>query len=68
MGTLVLGLGLGAQAAAPVITGTAMAPRLTIQSDTNVFNQIQYTNKLSSGNWTTLTNLWVTQSPYTTVC
>ena len=56
--------GQAAQAAAPVITGIAMAPRLTIQSDTNVFNQIQYTNSLSAGSWTTLTNLLVTQSPY----
>jgi len=47
-----------------VVTGIAMALRLTIQSDTNVFNQIQYTNALSQGSWTTLTNLWVTQSPY----
>ena len=64
LGPLILGAGLAAQAAAPVITGTAMAPRLTIQSDTNVLNQIQYTNRLGSGTWTTLTNLLVTQSPY----
>jgi formylglycine-generating enzyme required for sulfatase activity len=55
---------VSAHAAAPVITGIAMAPRLTIQSDTNVLNQIQYTNNLSQGGWTTLTNLVVTQSPY----
>jgi formylglycine-generating enzyme len=53
-----------AQAAAPVITGIAMAPRLTIQSDTNTLNQVQYTNVLSQGTWTTLTNVVVTQSPY----
>jgi formylglycine-generating enzyme required for sulfatase activity len=47
-----------------VITGIAMVPRLTIQSSTNVQNQIQYTNSLSQGNWITLTNLSVTQSPY----
>jgi formylglycine-generating enzyme len=53
-----------AQAASPTLTGIALVPRLTIQSDTNVLNQIQYTNALSSGTWTTLTNLVVTQSPY----
>ena len=41
-----------------------MVPRLTIQSDTNVLNQIQYTNALSPGTWSTLTNLVVPQSPY----
>jgi formylglycine-generating enzyme len=61
---LVLWTGQAAQAAAPTIARTAMAPRLTIQSDTNVLNKIQYTNILSQGNWASLTNLVVTQSPY----
>jgi formylglycine-generating enzyme required for sulfatase activity len=64
VGLLTLLPDLAAQAASPVITGVAMAPVLTIQSDTNVLNQIQYTNTLSQGNWATLTNLVVTQSPY----
>jgi formylglycine-generating enzyme required for sulfatase activity len=51
-------------AASPDITSLVLAPRLTIQSDTNVLNQIQYTTNLSQGNWTTLTNLSVTQSTY----
>lgn len=67
--SLVLGIfpfwaGLAAHAAAPVISGIAMAPRLTIQSDTNVLNQIQFATNLSLGGWTTLTNFSVTQSPY----
>jgi len=41
-----------------------MVPRLTIQSDLGITNQIQYTANLAQSNWTTLTNLVVTQSPY----
>ncbi len=63
-GVLALGAGLTAPAAAPTITGIATALRLTIQSDTNVINQIVFTNSLSQSNWATLTNLVVTQSPY----
>ncbi len=62
--TLLFGPTATLRAASPVISGVALAPRLTIQSDTNVLNQIQYTTNLSQGNWTTLTNLSVTQSPY----
>ena len=61
---LALWAGATAQAASPVINSIAMAPRLTIQSDTNVLNEIQYTTNLNQPNWTTLTNLAVTQSPY----
>lgn len=64
LGTLALGFCLTAQAAAPVITNIAMVPRLTIQSDVGVTNQIQYTLSLGQPSWTTLTNLVVTQSPY----
>ena len=53
-----------AQAAAPVITDTALVPRFTIQSDLGVTNQIQYSTSLSETNWVVLTNLVVTQSPY----
>ena len=64
LGVLALWAALAAQAASPVITGIAMVPRLTVQSDTNVIDQIQYTTNLSQPVWTTLTNLTVTQSPY----
>ena len=61
---LTLGATLAAQAASPVVAGIATVPRLTIQSDTNVLNQVQYTTNLSQGPWLTLTNLSVAQSPY----
>jgi formylglycine-generating enzyme len=64
LGALALGVYVAAQAAAPVITDIAMVPRLTIQSDLGVTNQIQYTNRVDQPNWTTLTNLVVTRSPY----
>ena len=54
----------GARAAAPQIAETAMVPRLSIQSDLGITNQIQYTSDLSQSNWVTLTNLLVGQSPY----
>ena len=62
-----LGLGacVAAHAAAPDITGIAMIPQLTITSDVGVTNQIQYTNDLSGSAWAILTNVVVTQSPYT---
>ena len=53
-----------AQGAAPVISGTAMVPRFTIQSSLGITNQIQYCTDLSQTNWLVLTNLVVTQSPY----
>lgn len=62
--TLALGVCVAAHAAAPVITNIALVPRLTIQSDLAATNQIQYTTNLGTPNWTTLTNLVVTQSPY----
>lgn len=61
---LMLCTGSALLGAAPVLTDVVMAPRLTIQSDTNVLNQIQYSTRLTSGNWATLTNLPVSQSPY----
>jgi formylglycine-generating enzyme required for sulfatase activity len=64
LGLLPLWTGLAAQAQAPVINGIVMAPRLTIQSATNLQDQIQYTTNLGQSNWTVLTNLFVTQSPY----
>ncbi len=39
-------------------------PRLTIQSDVRVTNQIQWRSSLTQSNWTVLTNLLVAQSPY----
>src|ERR1019366_4859470 len=64
LSVLALGAAVAAQAAAPLITDIALVPRLTIQSDLGVTNQIQYTNNLSQSNWAVLTNLVVTQSPY----
>ena len=66
-GALALGAGLAAQAASPVITGFGVVSHLTfmtIQSDPNALNQIQYTSDPGQGNWAILTNLVVTQSPY----
>jgi hypothetical protein len=42
-------------------------PQLTIQSDLDVTNQIQSATNLNKGNWVVLTNLVVTQSPYSFV-
>ncbi len=64
LGAFALGACMAAQAGAPVITNIAMVPRLTIRSDLGITNQIQYTLNLGQPNWTTLTNLLVTQSPY----
>jgi formylglycine-generating enzyme required for sulfatase activity len=47
-----------------VITNIAMVPWLTIESQVGWTNQIQYSTNLSPTNWTALTNLMVTQSPY----
>jgi len=64
---LALGAGVAVHATAPVISNIAMVPRLIIQSDVGVTNQIQYTNDLSQTTWAVLTNVWVTSSPYTFV-
>jgi len=56
---------LAADALAQQITGLDFVPRLTIQSELGITNQIQYTNNLSSSNWAVLATLVVTQSPYT---
>ena len=64
LGAMALGVCVGLQAAAPVITNIVMVPRLTIQSDLGSTNQIQYSTNLGQTNWTVLTNLVVTASPY----
>lgn len=64
LGALALGAAVAAQAATLMITDIAMVPRLTIQSDLGITNQIQYTNNLGQSDWTVLTNVVVTQSPY----
>ena len=46
-------------------TGSEFVPRLTIQSELGIANQIQYTNNLSPSNWAVLATVVVTQSPYT---
>jgi formylglycine-generating enzyme required for sulfatase activity len=61
---LALWTGLAAQAAAPEVTDIAMVPRLTIQSDSDTTNQIQYCTNLNQGWWLALTNLVVAESPY----
>ena len=43
----------------------AGVPTLMVQSDTGLTNQIQTTTNLALANWTVLTNLMVTTSPYT---
>jgi sulfatase modifying factor 1 len=51
----------------PSITNITMigaGPRLSIQSDVGVTNQIQCAANLAQTNWTVLTNLAVAQSPY----
>jgi hypothetical protein len=64
LAALALGACVTAQAAGPGITNIAMVPRLTIQSDLGVTNQILYCTNLSGTNWMVLTNLVVAQSPY----
>ena len=66
-GLAALAVCVGLQAAAPVITNIVMVPRLTIQSDLGSTNQIQYSTDLGQTNWTVLTNLVVTASPYSFV-
>jgi hypothetical protein len=51
-------------ASPPVISNIYSIPALTIQSDVGITNQIQYSTNLSVSNWTVLTNLFVSQSPY----
>jgi formylglycine-generating enzyme required for sulfatase activity len=60
----VLCAALAGQAAAPTIVDIAMVPRLNVQSDVGITNQIQYTTNLSQTNWVALTNVVVVQSPY----
>src|ERR1035437_5472009 len=64
LGAMALAVCVGMQAAAPVITNIVMVPRLTIQSDLGGTNQIQYSTNLGQTNWTVLTNLVVTASPF----
>lgn len=50
---------------APEITDIAIVPRLTITGAVGFTHQIQYTNRLAGSNdWTVLTNLLLTASPY----
>lgn len=46
------------------ITFVGAKPTLAIHSDTGVSNAIQYVSSLDQTNWATLTNLMVSQSPY----
>ncbi len=65
---LALGMTTSLYAAAPVIRSLQLvggAPQLTIQSDIGGTNQIQSKTNLTQANWLVVTNLVVTQSPYT---
>ena len=67
LGALALGVWVAAQAAVPVITNITMVagtPQFRIQSDLGITNQIQYSTNLGQTNWTVLTNVVVTNSPY----
>jgi len=59
-----MGVSVGAHAAAPLVTDISMVPRLTVQGEVGAIHQIQYSSDLSQTNWTAITNLVVTQSPY----
>ncbi len=64
---LVLGTGLAAQAAAPVITNLTLAgatAQFGVYSDLGITNQIQCCTNLGQPGWEVLTNLVVTESPY----
>ena len=67
LGALVFLGWLPAQAAAPVIANITVlgaTPQFSIHSDLGLTNQIQYSTNLGLANWTVLTNVVVTQSPY----
>jgi len=46
------------------INNTLTGPRLRVQSDAGITNQIQYRTNLTQGSWSVLTNLLVAQSSY----
>jgi hypothetical protein len=67
LGSSALVASLEAQAGALSITNISLigrAPKLTIQSDLGLMNQIQYKTSLDQSNWVVLTNLPVVRSPY----
>lgn len=53
-----------AVAAPPAITNLVLVPSLTIESDLGVTNQILFSTALATNEWSVLTNLLVTGSPY----
>jgi len=65
LGFLAFAAWWGTEAVAQQITGLDFVPRLTIQSEVGITNQIQYTNNLAPSNWAVLATVVVTQSPYT---
>jgi formylglycine-generating enzyme required for sulfatase activity len=69
-GLMLVCLSLTANANSPAITKISMSggyPRLNIQSDLGVTNQIQTSTNLSQSNWLAVTNVLVVQSPYSFV-
>jgi formylglycine-generating enzyme required for sulfatase activity len=53
--------------ASPAITSIVPVPRLSVQSDVGITNQIQFLSALGASPWTAVTNLTVTASPYTVI-
>jgi sulfatase modifying factor 1 len=67
---LAIGSLVTAQAGTPAITNICMVgcnPQLLIRSDAGITNQILCKTNLNQANWEALTNLLVTQSPYSFV-
>ena len=67
---LAVGACLAAHAAAPVITNITLFganPRLSVQSEVGLINQIEYSTNLGLTSWTVLTNVEVAQSNYSLV-
>jgi formylglycine-generating enzyme required for sulfatase activity len=66
LGAVSLGVCLSAPAAAPRIHSISIAPpwTLEVQSRVGITNQIQSADRPGAANWTVLTNLLVTRSPY----
>ena len=67
LGALTFGVWITAQAAAPIVANMKVlgaTPQFSIQSALGITNQIQFSTNLGPANWTVLTNIVVTQSPY----
>jgi formylglycine-generating enzyme required for sulfatase activity len=68
LGAIAAGMVFDSYAAAPVIKGltfTGPTPTLTIQGDIGTTNQLQLKTNLTQPAWLVVTNVLVSQSPYT---